>query len=419
MKLELIIIGNELLQGKVQEINGHWLAGFLANKKIELSRINIIKDDSKLIQEATKRSLQRAEIVLLTGGLGPTEDDLTKQALTDMFSKKLIVTKHSLDLAKEHYQRIGRNFEDANTNYEKIPEDFFPIRNHVGLAPGLRFITADGKLVLATPGVPREFYHMFEHEIYPYIEKNFEMNKKIKKILSIRTKDISEEKIFSQLCPHLWADLSQFGYVSSLPQILNVDIGVQIEYEKESEFQEKQEKIKKLVNGTKLKEYIWHWGDESLEQLIVENAKAKKIKFGFAESCTGGLNSERITNVSGSSSVFWGSVVSYSNEIKTNILKVNPETIRNFGAVSEQTAIEMAQGAVKELGIDIAISSTGIAGPTGGSEIKPVGTIVIGHATKNGNAYAQTFHLHGDRVGLKRRFSQKALFELLEQINRY
>jgi nicotinamide-nucleotide amidase len=419
MKLSLIIVGNELLQGKTQELNGFWLSSFLMSKSIELTQMIIVPDEKEMITECLNKTLQMNDVVLISGGLGPTADDITKEALAEYFNRDIIKSELALEIATEQYARIGKDFSEANNDYEKIPEDFHPIRNPAGLAPGLRYKNTQGKLVFALPGVPREFQAMFHDELYPYLVKNYQLGLKQKELFVIRTKKIPEERIFNKLVPQLWGELAQFGYVSSLPQIMNVDICVLLEEEDPMVIKQKKESIKQLVLSTPLKDYIWHFGGETLEEVILMKAKEKGITFGFAESCTGGLNASRMTDIPGASASFWGSITSYSNEVKQKALGVKSKTLKDYGAVSEQTALEMAKGCLKNLNVDIAISTTGIAGPDGGSKDKPVGTIGVGFATKKDYSGAEMFHLHGDRLTLKKRFSQSALFKLLEVIESY
>ena len=228
-----------------------------------------------------------------------------------------------------------------------------------------------------------------------------------------RTHSIPEETIFFKLCPNLWEDLEQFGKVSSLPIVSGVDITINLKPEFQNE--ESRQKIRNIIEATEIKNNIWTYGLRSIEEVIVEEAKAKGLTIGFAESCTGGLASSTITNVSGSSSVFLGGVVSYANSVKENIIHVKKETLQSHGAVSIETATEMAAGSRKALGVDIAISYTGIAGPGGATPGKPVGTVCIGVATKEGVS-AERFEFRGDRMRLKNKFCQQGLILLLAKV---
>lgn len=264
---------------------------------------------------------------------------------------------------------------------------------------------------MSAPGVPNEFKAMMDEEFYPLIKKIFGTMLKENLQTIIRTEGIPEEKIFGELCPNLWSELEKFGKVSSLPHIVGIDIIVSYHGSKRLDLE-----IKKVIDSTPLSKHVWHWGPEQLSELVLKKAIEKKLTFSFAESCTGGLTSSKITDFSGSSAAFLGSVVSYSNDAKMEILGVDPQTLKNFGAVSVETAIEMATGAREKFNTDIAISITGIAGPTGGSEEKPVGTVVIGFATKVSTG-AKSYVMPGDRLRKKDRFSERALLTLLELLN--
>jgi nicotinamide-nucleotide amidase len=251
---------------------------------------------------------------------------------------------------------------------------------------------------------------MVDKEFLPLIKKHFANKFSENRQTIIRTEGIPEEKIFNELCPTLWLDLEKFGKVSSLPHIIGIDIIVSYEGNKNLD-----QEIKNIINQTLLKDHVWSFKEESLPLLVLNTALEKKITFAFAESCTGGLTSSKITDLAGSSKVFNGTVISYAYSAKENLLDVSHETLMKFGAVSTETAIEMAIGARHKLETDIAISLTGIAGPDGATPDKPVGTVCIGFATKK-HSGAKTYIMPGDRLSRKDRFSERALLELLKII---
>jgi nicotinamide-nucleotide amidase len=258
---------------------------------------------------------------------------------------------------------------------------------------------------------------MITESVTPLIQKLAPKESTIKKHVIVKTWHVPESKIFKVMAPNLWQELTKFGSVSSLPHFGGVDIGVEIEAKNESELIQKEEAVLAHINQTEVKNHIWHIGPESLEEVIVKTAISKKLTIGFAESCTGGLCASRITDVAGSSAVFLGSIVSYANSVKENALQVKTQTLIDHGVVSLETAHEMAKGAREKLQVDIAIATTGIAGPGGGSDQKPVGTVGIGFATKDDSG-SEILHFLGDRLTLKQRFSQAALFKLLELIRK-
>lgn len=418
MKIHLIIIGNELLNGKIKDKNAPWLASFTHEKHHSLEQVHIVPDNESIFYETLNLATKEADIVLTSGGLGPTQDDITKKMMAKFFEKTIAFNESALSITQRHYSRYQREYQQDKFEYHNIPANFMAFNNPVGFAPGLGYHYDQNKFIACLPGVPSEFRSMIEEEIYPYITKNLTFEIMIQKHVIIKTWKTPESKLFMKIAPGLWERLSEHGSVSSLPHSGGVDIGIEVKGETWDEVKEKEDKVIKLVTDTDIKDLIWHIGPESLEEVIIKQANEKNLKIGFAESCTGGLCASRITDISGSSSIFWGSIVSYSNEVKMRALDVQEKTLIDHGAVSLQTAKEMAQGALKNMNLDIAITTTGIAGPGGGSKEKPVGTVGIGVATKK-EATSEMYQFNGNREQLKYRFSQAALFKLLETIMNY
>lgn len=414
MKAKVIIIGNELLYGRISDINGPWLAKWLDSEGIELDEILIVKDDTDDLLSTFKRAWETADLVITSGGIGPTLDDMTKPLMAKFFNKKLIPSEEAASLVIENYKYYDRSWTPELNTYHHIPEDFIVTRNPKGLAPGLVYQN-DGKMMMAAPGVPRELQAMVEIEFLPIIKNYYTSQFQKKHRTVIRTHRIPEEKIFGELCPTLWEDLSKFGSVSSLPQIIGVDIIIEM---KEEVAQKNDELIRKYIEKSPLNEHVWQWGNLKLPELVVKEARAKKIKFSFAESCTGGLTASRITDIPGSSEVLISSLVTYSNDAKTNILGVGGQVIKKYGAVSEEVVKEMVIGVRDISGADLALAFSGIAGPTGGSSEKPIGTLALAWANKS-EVHSEVFHFSGDRERLKLRFSEIGLFKLLQMIRAY
>ena len=403
MQIELIIIGNEILSGDTRDTNGSWLSKYLENLGTQLDQISIIPDQRKCILSTLSQATHRSHLIIISGGLGPTDDDITKKTLADFFQKDLKINKAAQEMVISHYKRINRPWIPQHNHYHIIPEDFEPLPNPVGLAPGL-FFQADSFVIVAAPGVPLEFQSMIKEAITP---KNL-IDIHPMHQLQIRTKNIAEELIFNEVSVDLFKKIRPFAEICSYPRSYG---GVDLVIKSKQDIEE----LKEDFLNSPLRPYIWHIGNLSLPELIIQMATEKKIKLGLAESCTGGLISSMLTDVSGSSACYMGSIVAYSYEIKMEILKVKKETLDHHGAVSKETALEMAQGAFNQLKVDIAIGTTGIAGPLGGTHEKPVGTIGIGLCTKNFSK-SDLFIFRGDRLGLKKRFSHAALHELLEVI---
>lgn len=408
MRLGLLIIGSELLQGKITDANTVWLGNFLRPLNLKLTLSMTVTDDKPMLFKALKTLFSEVDVVICSGGLGPTPDDVTKEALGEFFGKKILPSLEARKISQGNYQRFERTLPEGH-GYGFLPEGFAALDNPAGYAPGLWF-SESGKSLIAAPGVPKEFQAMLAHHFPSRVLPLFPAQKPLS-LLNFRTWGVPEEKIFTELSPNLWKDLEVYGAVSSLPHVMGVDIGITLT----DSTDDKIAAVKKIMELSKVWSHVWSEGFYSLEEVIVREAKAKNLTIGFAESCTGGLCAHRLTNVSGSSEIFWGSVVSYHNSVKENLIDVAPQTLKTHGAVSLPVAEEMALGAQKRLHTDLAVSLTGIAGPSGGSAEKPVGTVCMGIASKNG-VTSEKFMFKGDRETLKMRFSQIAFFKLLQEI---
>ena len=417
IKIELICIGDELLNGRVSDINGPFLAKFLYQKGLCLSNITICGDSLAEIQQATDIAINRSQIIFTTGGLGPTEDDRTKQSMATIFKKKLIATNEALTITKNNYIRYGKHWEEGQNHYNFVPENFKPQINYNGLAPGLIFTqdSAQGRQkLLMAPGVPREFQTMVKKVfLAELIKENLCPNQSNQQII-IKTHGVAEEKIFKQYYPNLWNDFSKFGKVCSLPQRSGVNIIISL-YDN-YDYQTTLTKVKGSIATTELDQYVWQYGDLSLPELIIEKCTKLNKTIAFSESCTGGLSSSKITDISGSSKVFLGGLITYENQLKIDLVNVNKSTLDKHGAVSEEVALEMALGTLNKTSSDFAISWSGIAGPTGGTEDKPIGTLALGWAVKGGHSGSLLHYSKGNRLQLKNRFSEIGLMKLLNLI---
>jgi nicotinamide-nucleotide amidase len=417
LDVTLIVIGDEILNGRTSDLNGTWLSKFLFQKGLNLKSMRFIRDHEREMLESIKASFLESDIVITSGGIGPTLDDKTKKVWASFFNKKIIERDDVAQIVTNNYLNFGRVWEKTLNHYHFFPEDFIAIKNPKGLAPGLGFYDSkNDKLLLSGPGVPREFQAMNEEEFFPIIKQFFGKRLNENQQVVVRTQGVPEEKIFNHLCPTLWSDLEQFGKVSSLPHTIGIDIVVSF-YGNEETKNKKEKLIQNIFEKSAIKENVWQYGNKNLSELVLETALKYKVTFGFAESCTGGLTSSKITDLSGSSEVFKGSIISYANEIKMNQLNVKEETLKSSGAVSEECAYEMALGALHHLNVDYCISLSGIAGPGGGSTDKPVGTVCIGATSRKSKKTISSTHRYpGDRLRLKDRFSDKGLLTLLELI---
>ena len=412
LSVSMIVIGDEILNGRTTDLNGSWLSKYLFKQGMQFKSLRFIRDNVDEINHALDASLKESDIVITSGGIGPTLDDKTKNTLARYFNKQIVESEKVASIVTENYIRFGRNWTKETNHYHFFPEDFQATSNPKGLAPGITYFTPEKKLIMAGPGVPREFTEMVEVEFFPLIKKHFHDRFEENFQTVVRTQGVPEEKIFFELCPSLWSDLEKFGKVSSLPHTIGIDIVISYHGDVDSHLVT-QQKIKELILSTPLKDHIWQWGNVSVQELVLQKAKNKKCTFAFAESCTGGLTASKITDIPGSSAVFHGGIISYDNSIKENILNVKAQTLKNHGAVSIEVATEMAVGARDLLKTDYVVSISGIAGPDGGTPDKPKGTVAIGFASKDKSG-AHLYHFPGDRIRLKERFSDKALLTLLE-----
>ncbi|MBI2520473.1 MAG: nicotinamide-nucleotide amidohydrolase family protein [Bdellovibrio sp.] len=415
MRTGLLIIGSEILSGRTQDKNLETLATVLREKGMVIDKVVIIKDEIATIVENMRHLMQEFEWTFCSGGLGPTRDDMTKEALCQLTGVSLQENQQAEDLARRHYQRYGRTWSKETNSYHLIPKGIIPLENPAGLAPGL-FLTKNNRQLYCLPGVPREFNQMLIQTVLPLVERHPSFQRTAIEYLTLRTYGVPEEKIFFQLCPTLWDDLEKYGEVSSLPHTVGVDIIIKLKQGLRPN--EIEQTVKQLPSLAPLLSHIWQWGALSFHHYLVELCRQKNIKLAVAESCTGGLVAHKITMVPGASQIFLGAVVSYSNEIKKDILEVNPKTLQTHGAVSVEVASEMANNIRQHFKSDFALATTGIAGPEGGTTQKPVGLICIAIAGPDSSVITSTYNMKGDREQLKERFSDRALLDLILRINK-
>ncbi|HXH31067.1 MAG TPA: nicotinamide-nucleotide amidohydrolase family protein [Bacteriovoracaceae bacterium] len=416
MKIGLLIIASEILDGKIIDQNTQNLAKFLRNHHLELGLTVTVNDLEADIHRGLKTLFDGHDLIITSGGLGPTKDDITKQTIASFLGRTISYDKQAEKIASENFQRYEKSFPGKDHGYSFLPHGFLPLNNSTGLAPGM-FGEHLGTYIFSAPGVPKEFKTMLEDELIRLIYTKLDHDVFIDTVV-VRTKKLPEEMLFGQVDPELWNNLARIGEVSSLPVLYGVDIGVKLRAKDQQELNSKKAEVLRVFDGSPVKPNVWYYGTESLEEIIVELANRKKLTYGFAESCTGGLCSHRVTGVSGSGNSFTGSVVCYDVSVKAHVLGVSKETLATYGAVSAETAREMSVGLAKNLRVDVAVSITGFAGPSGGTPENPVGTVFIGK-TAQGETEAFKFKFYGDREQLKARFSQLALMTLLEELEKF
>lgn len=413
MKTGLLIIASEVLNGKIKDLNTSLIADILRSHFQELEIQVAVADQEKSIHEALAFLSSKCDLIITAGGVGPTKDDITKATLASFFGKRIVYSSDSEKIADENYQNMGRLFPGKDHPYTFLPEGFIPLSNPNGFAPGFYFDSGKVK-VLSVPGVPRELTQMLEFHL-PKLVFSKMNSKSFFKHVTIRTRGVPEEKIFGEVDPSLWDKLEALGAVSSLPIIYGVDIGVKIVASSEQEIQVLESQVHKVFDDSPVLPHIWHRGKETVEEVILKKAQEKNLTFSFAESATGGLCSNRMTDVPGVSSHFFGGVICYDTSVKENLLGVSSRLIEEKNVVSQEVAQEMAIGVKRALSTDLGISITGLAGPGGGTEQIPVGTVCIGVAGRKTTRTFQ-YQFKGDRSLLKNRFAQIALFALLDAL---
>ena len=371
MFAEIITIGDELLIGQVVDTNSAWLGCELNNIGIEVLRITSVRDRKEEIVDAIDSAMKRVDIVLMTGGLGPTKDDITKQVLCDYFNTQLILNKDVFaNIKRVLGDRVPIN--GLTQSQAMVPKDCLVINNRVGTA-SVSWFERNNKILISMPGVPQEMKVIMTEEILPRLRKCSTNDFIIHKTFlvknypeSVLAETLNEEENALPECIKL-AYLPKLGIIRLRLTARGDNENVLYDVlEKESE------KLKEILKQDVVLDF-----DVPLEQLIGMKLKEKGLSVSTAESCTGGSIASRLTLIPGSSAYFKGGIVAYSNEIKTHLLHVSEEILANHGAVSEETVVAMAKGVMNQLKTDCAIATSGIAGPDGGTESKPVGTVWI------------------------------------------
>ncbi|MEN8223887.1 MAG: competence/damage-inducible protein A [Bacteroidota bacterium] len=372
MKAEIISIGDELLVGQVINTNASWMAARLNLAGIEVVRIVAIPDQKGEIMMSLKEASVRADVVLITGGLGPTRDDITKNTLCEYFGSKLILHEPSLQYVKKIFHDRGLHLRAINRRQAEIPDNCTPIINNKGTAPGMWF-EKDGVVFISLPGVPFEMKAMISDYVIPELSGRLNGIHIVHKM--VLTQGVGES-FLSETIKEWEDDLPAHIKLAYLPQPGIVRLRLSGRGEKMNDLAAE---IDQHINGLRalIPDQIFGYGEETLEEVTGRLLKAKSLRLATAESCTGGYIAHLITSIPGSSDYFTGSVIAYSNQVKMDSLGVQEESLIQHGAVSEQTVREMADGVRKKYNTDYAIAVSGVAGPEGGTQEKPVGTTWI------------------------------------------
>ena len=390
MRSAILAIGNELVQGRVLNTTSFLAARWLFPYGYVLEEILTIPDDLKLIEFHLCRYLSQYPFVILSGGLGPTTDDLTNEAVARALGRRLVVQEEVLRRIKEWERNAGLPPNPLRRKMARLPEGAVLLTNEKAMA-GYYLPLEGGKMLFCLPGVPEEFEYLLKEKVIPLLLEHFPPQEavrfKLYKLFGLREADINLKLQELEALPHV-----SVGYYPVLPEIhLSVTVRAQSEQEADKLFASVEERIRKSLG-----EYIFAEGEDLLEAVVGRLLVKHQQMLAVAESCTGGLIASRITRIPGSSAYFERGVVTYSNQAKHEILGVPREDLEKFGAVSKPVALAMAKGIRRLAHTDYGLSVTGIAGPTGGSPEKPVGTVWIGFSCAQGTV-AQCFLFPGDR----------------------
>ena len=411
LQVELITIGDELLLGYTIDTNAAHISRTLAEAGVAVVRRTSVGDEADNIAAAVSEALDRTGAVITTGGLGPTSDDLTKPSIARIFGRKMELDEEiAAALERRWKSRFpAGKFPATNRAQAEIPEGAVILTNRHGSAPGIWLEDEKGRWVAMIPGVPREMRGMLADELLPRIKALGADPDSAVVSRTLRTTGIAESAIAELLGPGFLGEPgTELGSLplAYLPGIAGVDLRVTARGLPHA-------RAERLVNEAILKlrdrvgAYVYGEGETDLAAVILDQCRAANLTLAVAESCTGGLLGERITNIPGSSDVFLGGVIAYHNDVKREWLGVASEDLARFGAVSEEVVLQMAAGARKEFGADIGIAITGIAGPGGGTPEKPVGLVWIAVAAPE--AKARRFQMIGDRAEIRERAAQAAL----------
>lgn len=389
MKAEILAVGTELLLGNIVNTNAQYLSTRLAELGIDVYHQTVVGDNECRLLDAYKQAFERADLVITTGGLGPTKDDITKEIAFDYFGKKSVLHEESLKRIKDYFKSIDKEMVESNKKQAYFPKDAIILKNNKGTAPGC-ILEENNKVLIVLPGPPREMTAMFEESVVPYLMK-YQDGVLVSKVL--RISGIGESYAAEMIEDII--DNGQNPTVATYAKDNEVTIRITAKSKDEEEGNIIIEPIEKEIRK-RLRLAVYGEGEELLEEVVAKLLLQKNLTIATAESCTGGLLAGKLINYPGVSSIFKEGVVTYSNEAKMKRIKVKKDTLEKFGAVSSQVAAEMAEGVAKTSNCEIGLATTGIAGPGGGTDEKPVGLVYLGLYIR-GEVKTKEIHLNGSR----------------------
>lgn len=393
MKAEILAVGTELLMGQIVNTNAQYLSSKLPDVGISVYYHSVVGDNPERLRESLELALKRCDVVITTGGLGPTQDDLTKETISEVCGRRLVLHQESLDAIKAFFKKIGREMTHNNEKQAYMPENCTILKNNNGTAPGC-IIEQGGKVIVMLPGPPSEMKPMFDDSVFPYFRErsSYTIESKFLRVFGIG-ESAMETKILDLIEGQTNPTIATYAKEGEV----TIRVSARVEQGKDAEklLGPVIEEIRKRTGDS-----LYSEEDRTLDQVAAELLSGHKLTLATAESCTGGLISQMLTNIPGISSVFMGGAVTYSNDAKEEYLGVRRDTLLQYGAVSRQTAAEMAAGVRSRLKTDIGVAVTGIAGPDGGTPDKPVGLVYIGLSSVKGTV-TKELRLLGNRKRIR------------------
>jgi nicotinamide-nucleotide amidase len=402
MRIEILTIGNEILSGRTLDTNFAMLARALEEVSVQVTWHSTVGDVTERIGEALGLALERADGVVVTGGLGPTPDDVTRKAVANALGRPLRLNEHVLESIHARARRLGRKLPASVETQALVPTGAQIWENRLGTAPGLLIVHQDKPIILL-PGVPQEMEGLAREFAVPYLRER--TGQRVESF-TIRTAGTFESRLQERIgaAPQKWANAS----LAYLPSYFGVDLRVTVAGDDAKQVEETAARAHRELKAL-VEPVVYAEGSKTMDEIVGELLVEKKMKIAVAESCTGGLLSKRLTDIAGSSRYFERGFVTYSNDSKVELLGVRAEDIATHGAVSAPVAEQMAAGAAARAKVQVGVSITGIAGPDGGTETKPVGTVFVGVHTPDGNAVRLYSMTGGTRHTIRERSAQMAL----------
>ena len=419
-RVEVITIGDELLLGQTLDTNAAFVSRELADAGVQVARRTTVGDDEQSISQAVSSALERVPVVICTGGLGPTQDDFTKPVVARLFDAPLVVDQLLLEALRARYRTRGIPMSDRNISQAEVPRGATVLPNARGTAPGLVLSKADGRCCILLPGVPHEMRGLIVEQVIPYLRQKFMPTTAAPiRFRVLRTTGIAESTVAENLDPIL-AELEPLK-LAFLPWIAGTDLRITSWGELPDELVDAAFDDAERAIRTVLDPYIYGTGIDDLAVVVGRMLRARGLMLGLAESCTGGLLAKRMTDAPGASDYFHSSIVAYANDAKERFLGVSAATLAEYGAVSEQVARELALGAQRAAGVGASIGITGIAGPGGGSQEKPVGLVWLAAAIDD-RVETKRVVFVSDREEVRERAAQTALallWSMLRGVRQY